>query len=99
MILEGILTVLVGFLCPFILPNDPATAKFLSHEEKMFLIRGLENDSGSTGRVETSEKFNKRYLIAALTDVKIYISVLIYWGTAISNYGYEQAHNCHASSG
>ncbi|OAL53127.1 MFS general substrate transporter [Pyrenochaeta sp. DS3sAY3a] len=88
MILEGILTVLVGFLCPFILPNDPATAKFLSHEEKLFLIRGLENDSGSTGRVETSEKFNKRYLIAALTDVKIYISVLIYWGTAISNYGF-----------
>ncbi|KAH7083510.1 retrograde regulation protein 2 [Paraphoma chrysanthemicola] len=88
MILEGILTVVVGFLCPFILPNSPATASFLTAPEKAHIIRGLQNDSGSTGQVETSEKYHKRYIFAAIKDLKIYISVLIYWGNAISNYGF-----------
>lgn len=87
MILEGTLTVIVGCLCPFILPNSPATASFLTAPEKTYIIQALQNDSGSTGRVETAEKYHKRYIIAALKDIKIYISVLIYWGNAISNYG------------
>ncbi|KAJ8116180.1 hypothetical protein OPT61_g2333 [Boeremia exigua] len=93
MILEGILTVMIGCICPFILPNSPASADFLTAPEKAYILQGLQNDSGSTGQVETSEKYHKRYIFAALRDFKIYISVLIYWGNAISNYG-QVSHVC-----
>lgn len=87
LILEGLLTVFVGVFVPLMLPNDPATARFLSSAEKEFFKRRLENDSGTSGRLETAEKYHKRYLIAALTDWKIYFSVIIYWGNAICSYG------------
>jgi hypothetical protein len=37
-ILEGIATVLVGVLAAFVLVDFPATAKFLTPEEKSYLI-------------------------------------------------------------
>lgn len=89
MLLEGLLTIVVGLACPFLLPNGPSTARFLSQDEKQFLAQRLKDDSGSTGQVQTEEKFQRRYLIAALTDWKIYLSVLIYWGNSICTYGCE----------
>ncbi|OBT53111.1 hypothetical protein VE04_07821 [Pseudogymnoascus sp. 24MN13] len=88
LILEGLCTVIVGMACPFLLPNGPASAKFLSMEEKTFLSQRLENDSGGSGRLQTAETFQMRYVIAALTDWKIYLSVLIYWGNSICTYGF-----------
>ena len=90
MLLEGLLTIVVGLACPFLLPNGPSSAKFLSQDEKDFLAQRLKDDSGSTGEVQTGESFKKMYLIAALTDWKIYLSVLIYWGNSICTYGYEE---------
>lgn len=88
--LEGLVTVIVGFVCFFFLPNSPATATFLKPEERAFLIERLKNDNGGTsGKVDTNEKFQWKYMKDALTDWKIYISVLIYWGNAISTYGYD----------
>ncbi|KFY96776.1 hypothetical protein V498_02474, partial [Pseudogymnoascus sp. VKM F-4517 (FW-2822)] len=90
LMLEGLVTVIVGFACFFFLPNSPATATFLKPEERAFLIERLKNDNGGTsGKVDTNEKFQWKYMKDALTDWKIYISVLIYWGNAISTYGYD----------
>lgn len=87
--LEGIFTVVVGVSCYMFLPNGPATARFLTPAERAFLIERLENDNGGgSGKVGTHEPFKWRYMVDALTDWKIYLSVLIYWGNAICNYGF-----------
>ncbi|OBT87291.1 hypothetical protein VE02_02978 [Pseudogymnoascus sp. 03VT05] len=89
LMLEGLVTVLVGFACFFFLPNGPATAKFLTPDERAFLIERLKSDNGgASGKVDTNEPFQWKYMKDALTDWKIYISVLIYWGNAISTYGF-----------
>lgn len=88
-ILEGIVTVLVGVTLPWTLPDSPATASFLQPEEKEFIRLRLEEDSGtSAGRVGTTEGFNMKYLTSALTEWKIYLAVIIYWGNSISLYGF-----------
>ena len=80
-ILEGIVTVLTGIVVLFALPDSIERAKWLSAEEKRFLRYRLEQDTGTKeGRVNTTEKFQLRYLTAALTDWKLWFSVFIYWG-------------------
>lgn len=80
-ILEGALTIAVGFTIPFILPDSPERARWLSSEEKAFLRSRLEHDSGTEkGRVETLDHFDRKYLIAALSEWKLWFTVFIYWG-------------------
>ena len=45
-IIEGILTVLVGFAARFWVCDWPETAKFLTEEERLLLITRLQTDSG-----------------------------------------------------
>ncbi|KAH6663996.1 major facilitator superfamily domain-containing protein [Plectosphaerella plurivora] len=88
-ILEGILTVVVGAFMPWALPNSPTTASFLTAAEKQLVSSRLLQDMGSgTG---DKEKFQWKYLFAALTDWKIYLAVIIYWGNSISVYGFSFA--------
>jgi hypothetical protein len=86
-ILEGIFTALTGFAILFLMPNSPATASFLTAQERDLLCQRLESDSGGSGNVQTSERFQMKYLTAALTDWKIWLSVIVYWGNSISTYG------------
>jgi MFS family permease len=80
-ILEGALTILTGIAVLFLLPDSIERASWLSHEEKGFLRRRLQQDTGTKeGRVNTAEKFQTRYLIRALTDWKLWFTVFIYWG-------------------
>lgn len=41
---EGIVTVIIGAATFFILPRDPATAKFLSEDEKQSVLLALRED-------------------------------------------------------
>lgn len=80
-ILEGLITILMGLTTPFILPDSPETARFLTPEEKAIIRRRLEQDSGtSAGRVETKEKFQWKFIRSALLDWKIWFAVFIFWG-------------------
>lgn len=79
-ILEGIVTVLVGAVLYWILPDSPQSAGWLEPWEQRYITHRLECDSGTGGRVHTSEGFQWRYLTEALTDWRIYLAVLIYWG-------------------
>ncbi|KAK5173938.1 uncharacterized protein LTR77_002619 [Saxophila tyrrhenica] len=86
-VLEGALSVLTGIAVFFILPDSPESAGWLNQREKQFLRRRLDQDSGTReGRVASTEKFQLKYLIAALTDWKIWFTVLVYWGSTIPNY-------------
>jgi MFS family permease len=80
-ILEGIATVLVGMLIPWVLPDSPERASWLTVEEKRFIRYRLERDSGTEkGRVDTLDHFHTKYLVAAITDWKLWFTVFIYWG-------------------
>ena len=88
-ILEGIVTILIGFVLPFVLPDSPATASFLNEGEKEFIRRRLAQDAGTAaGSVHTTEGFQWKYLKAALGEWKIYFAVIIYWGK-FSCYGFQ----------
>ncbi|KAH6974573.1 putative MFS nicotinic acid transporter Tna1 [Ilyonectria sp. MPI-CAGE-AT-0026] len=91
-ILEGILTVVIGAAIPFLLPDSPASASFLSQDEKNFISHRLAHDSGTTsGAIGTDEKFQWSYIRAALSDWKIYLGVLMYWGHSICIYAFSFA--------
>lgn len=80
-IIEGIVTVVVGTAVPWVLPDSPATASFLTVEEKALIKHRLEEDSGTaSGRVSTGEKFQWRFIKSALMDWKIWFTVFIFWG-------------------
>ncbi len=88
-ILEGIATVVVGVTVPWTLPDSPETASFLNADEKALIQHRLQEDSGTAaGKVGTSEGFQMKYLISALTEWKIYFAVIIYWGNSICIYGF-----------
>ncbi|KIW46496.1 uncharacterized protein PV06_02165 [Exophiala oligosperma] len=88
-ILEGMATVVVGCSLYWTLPDSPQTASFLTPAERDFIIRRLRQDAGtSAGQVRTDDGFQWRYLRAALSDWKIYLAVIIYWGNSICLYGF-----------
>ncbi|KAL4931455.1 major facilitator superfamily domain-containing protein [Aspergillus undulatus] len=91
-ILEGILTVLVGVVAPFAMYDFPETAKFLTDEERKYVIYALQNQT--TGQdafrqevVEETAKFRTKYVLDALTDWQIYIALFMYWGITCPLYG------------
>ncbi|KAI9932521.1 hypothetical protein MW887_008763 [Aspergillus wentii] len=88
-LLEGMLTVVIGLILPWTLPDHPETASFLTSDERKFLRARLDQDSGTAaGTVGTQEKFQWHYLISALTEWKIYLAVTMYWGISICLYGF-----------
>ncbi|CAI6093584.1 unnamed protein product [Clonostachys chloroleuca] len=91
-ILEGIMTVLIGTILPWTLPDSPAVAKFLTPGEKELIHQRLQRDSGtSEGKVATEEAFQWRYLRAALLDYKIYLGIIMFWGNTICIYAFSFA--------
>jgi cyanate permease len=53
----------------------PDTARFLSDEDRVRVIQRLKGDQQSSARLE---KFNIQYLVAAVTDWKMYLGMIIY---------------------
>lgn len=86
-ILEGIFTVALGLLIPWLLPDSPVLAAFLTQDEKDFVITRLEADSGtSRGRVDTEGgSFKWKYLKDALLDRHIYLGVIMFLGQRFVN--------------
>lgn len=83
-ILEGLVTVVLGVGCFWMLPDSPETASFLSPKERSFLATRLENDSGtSAGQVGTHDKFHWPTILAVFKDWKIYAAVVIFWVRSI----------------
>ncbi|ETN38599.1 uncharacterized protein HMPREF1541_06636 [Cyphellophora europaea CBS 101466] len=85
-IMEGIVTVVIGALIPFILIDSPATQKFLSPDDTKFYLRRLEHDN-KTGSKD-QDQFKWKYVTSALLDWKIYLSTLIFWGNSVVIYSF-----------
>ncbi|EIN14726.1 MFS general substrate transporter [Punctularia strigosozonata HHB-11173 SS5] len=90
-ILEGLLTIVVGFIAFFVLFDFPDTATFLTPEERAYVIHkksacqwsmfsapidlATEYDNSSVGE---EEHFEPRHLIAAFTDWQVWLHVLVH---------------------
>lgn len=73
-ILEGILTVVVAIMAFFLIQDYPETAKFLTEEERAWVIHRLRYQYSDTA-VKT-EKFQWKYVKDALLDWQIYLSLI-----------------------
>ncbi|KAJ7733611.1 MFS general substrate transporter [Mycena olivaceomarginata] len=98
-ILEGIATVAVGLLAflvralqylrtssnrSLVLVDFPATAKFLTLEERSFIVWRKKYDNSSVGE---EEHFEMRHLVSALIDWQVWLHILIYMSIIGPLYG------------
>ena len=88
-ILEGIVPVAGSFLVWFILPDNPETAKFLTKDEREFIINRLALETGSGhGRVTNADKIQFHHVKAAFKEWKIWGGVVCFWANTIGVYGF-----------
>jgi MFS family permease len=83
-ILEGSATVLVGVLALFVLADFPDTAKFLTPEERVFIIWRKRYDNSSVGE---ADKFATRHVWAAFRDWQVWLHILIYMSVSCPLFG------------
>lgn len=68
---------LVGFTMFKLLPDDSSRAKFLTAEEKLFVVGRLQDETGTgVGVVETTDKMSRERIINGLKDWKVYLGVV-----------------------
>lgn len=91
-ILEGLLTFIVAISAFFVLVDYPATAKFLTLEERAFIAYRLRYDGQDANtpthaRVAQSDHFSWHYVRAAFADWQIWVNIVVYWGYVCPLYG------------
>lgn len=80
-IMEGIPAVLLGFIVIFYLTNSPSQAKWLTQEEKDWLIGELNAEQKASSQV------NKASTREMLMDAKVWKLSLLYFGVYTAVYG------------
>ncbi|KAK0185190.1 MFS general substrate transporter [Armillaria mellea] len=83
-IIEGSATVAVGLLSFFIMVDFPTTAKFLTPEERAFVVWKKKYENSSVGE---EEHFSVQHIIQALTDWQVFLHILIYMSIIGPLYG------------
>ncbi|KAI3337566.1 MFS general substrate transporter [Xylariaceae sp. AK1471] len=93
-ILEGLVTVVVALASFFLLHDFPETAKFLTEEERAFVIFRLKYQGhledakeGEQIHVAQAEEFEWKYVRDAFTDWQIWVNIFVYWGIVCPLYG------------
>ncbi|KAL5362166.1 MFS general substrate transporter [Aspergillus floccosus] len=87
-ILEGIATVLVAVAAHFVIQDYPDTAKFLTEEERSWVLHRLRTQysDGQTVYSE-NERFKWKYVRDALTDWQVYLAIIVWYGIVCPMYG------------
>jgi MFS family permease len=79
----------LAFATPFLLPDKPATASFLTPEEREFVITRLEFETGSgSGKVTNDDRITFAHVKHALSEWKIWAMVIVFYGNSIGVYGF-----------
>ncbi|KAH8594751.1 major facilitator superfamily domain-containing protein [Bisporella sp. PMI_857] len=82
-IILGGFTILWGIVFLLVIPDNPATAKWLTPEERVVAVqRVIENKTGTKTR-----KFDKAQIIEAFTDPKVILLALISFVNAVASGG------------
>lgn len=68
-LINGLPTVLTAFAVPFVLPNSPETASFLSEEDRRNLVLMRESEIGAT---KNAAELHKEDVMDGVKDWKIY---------------------------
>ncbi|KAF9521693.1 major facilitator superfamily domain-containing protein [Crepidotus variabilis] len=76
-ILEGLATVVLGFLSFWVIQDFPDTAKFLTPEERNFVIQRLQDDQKFSA---AGESFSIKYVQQSLRDWKTWLAMGIHMG-------------------
>ena len=88
-ILEGLAPIVVSFTLYFLLPDKPETAKFLTKEEREFVVNRLALYTGSgMGRTTNADKLSKSHIMSAFSDWKVFAAVIPFWACSIGTYGF-----------
>ncbi|KAI0032299.1 MFS general substrate transporter [Vararia minispora EC-137] len=85
-ILEGIVTIVAGFISFWVIQDFPDTAKFLSEAERAVVVRRLQADDQFSAAGE-SLKF--RSLWSSVTDIKTWLGMMIYVGSDMPLYAFS----------
>jgi hypothetical protein len=88
-ILEGLFPVIMSFTLYFLLPDKPESAKFLTKEEREFVINRIALGTGSGhGRVTNADKIGWKHIKVAFSDWKVWAAIIPFWGCSIGTYGF-----------
>ncbi|KAH8815432.1 major facilitator superfamily domain-containing protein [Xylogone sp. PMI_703] len=85
-ILEGIVTVLCGFVSFWIVHDFPDNATFLSEQDRARVLRRLKLDKQASAE---HEAFNMKYVWLALKDYKTWLGATIYMGADMPLYAFS----------
>ncbi|RPD60522.1 MFS general substrate transporter [Lentinus tigrinus ALCF2SS1-7] len=83
-IIEGLITVVVGFIALFLLVDFPSTATFLTPHERAYIIHRLKYDNSSVGEEEHLEL---RHIREAVLDWQVWTLSIINMINSIAVYG------------
>ncbi|CAH0003311.1 unnamed protein product [Clonostachys byssicola] len=86
-LLEGGASLLIGLVCPFVLIDTPRHSKWLTDDEKRYLILRKQIEDGGRERAARGDKMSSKVIVSALLDWKIYLQALIALSNTIPNYG------------
>ncbi|KAF8973704.1 major facilitator superfamily domain-containing protein [Flammula alnicola] len=76
-ILEGLATIVISVVSYWVIQDFPTTAKFLTEEERAFVVRRLEDDMRLSAG---GESFQTKYIWQSLVDWKTWVAMGIYMG-------------------
>ncbi|KAI0696770.1 MFS general substrate transporter [Cerioporus squamosus] len=83
-IIEGLITIVVGFIALFVLVDFPSSAPFLTPQERAYLMHRLKYDNSSVGE---EEHFEMRHIWDAVLDWQVWILAIINMINSIAVYG------------
>lgn len=88
-LLEGIVTVIVGVLCFFIMPDTPElSGKWLNaNEQRYLMLQNVIKNAGRASSDEKADKFKWTYLKDLFTDYKVYLQAWILFTASVCAYG------------
>ncbi len=82
-LLEGLPSIVVGLLVLSLLDDGPSKAKWLSEEERQFLIRRVEEEE----ELKTAEGVRPHRLVDAFRSGKLWLFAVIYFCVVMGLYG------------
>ncbi|KAK2034842.1 major facilitator superfamily transporter [Colletotrichum zoysiae] len=86
MIIEGLPTVVIGVVTYFALPNDAASAYFLTDEEKAIMARRRGREYGNTS---SAQEFSREDMFKAFKDWKVWVFSIAQFGADTMLYGFS----------
>lgn len=87
-ILEGIFTVVVGLLLPWLLVDTPDNRpRWLSVEEQNYVIDRMTAQNGGQTASESGKHLNGSILLTVVSDWQYYVLAIIQWSNTVPTYG------------